>query len=77
MRRLSSESDRTRPVAMQADPVDGRGGRREMLCVVVRSDVKRADKRAEGNVRVEVEAGGNGLFGGESGRRCCFPVAVV
>ena len=64
---------------MQADPVDGRGDE-ERCCVYgrgVRSDVKRADKRAEGNVRVEVEAGGNVLFGGESGRRCCFPVAVV
>jgi len=52
---------------MQADPVDERGGRGEMLCVctVVRSNVKRADKRAEGTEKVEVEAGGSGLFGGE------------
>jgi hypothetical protein len=51
---------------MQADPVDGRG-EEERCCVYgrgVRSDVKRADKRAEGTEKVEVEAGGSLLFGG-------------
>jgi hypothetical protein len=35
-----------------------------MLWYEVRSDVERADKRAEGTEKVEVEAGGSLLFGG-------------
>jgi hypothetical protein len=66
---------------MQADPVDGRG-EEERCCVYgrgVRSDVKRADKRAEGTEKVEVEAGGSLLFGGrlQGGRRCCFLLVLA
>jgi hypothetical protein len=60
---------------MQADPVDGRGDEERCCVYEVRSDVERADKRAEGTEKVEVEAGGSLLFG-EGGRRCCFLVAV-
>lgn len=63
---IPSESEGMRSVAMLADPCRRkRCARRDVACNAVRSDVKRADERIEeGHVRVEVEAGGNGLFGG-------------